>query len=165
MNKITSPKNIKFFWLVMLIFFTNLLSYCSEGSNSVTAKYNGPLKLIITNKTDYEVKEIYYKQTDDFNLDNGYGNNLLKDNETLADGASLILCPNFVQDSSEKPYYFTFVRQKGSTDNSFYITTEIPIYLSSVSGIVNIDLLPYNFYSTTTKNTEQHCNDGIQNGE
>ena len=159
-----------FFRLIMkklflsFIFLVFLFS-CADGAGSSEKEHgNGPLKLIITNKTDYEVTEIYYKQTDYFDSANGFGIELLKGN-ALPDKDRLIFCPEFVNHGSNLPYYFTFVRQKGSTDNKFYITTDVPVYLNRDSGIVSIDLLPYNFYSARTKNEEKICNDGTRNGE
>jgi hypothetical protein len=143
--------------LVILLLLINFVSCSDDGTNS--EKKNGPTKIIITNKTDYEVKEIYYKQTSNFDSSDGFGVKLLGDNKVLNDKDILTRCPSFV-DYSEKPYYFTFVRQNGSKDTDLYVTTDIPIYLSDDSGVVNLDLLPYNFYYTNLVNTETTCNDG-----
>ncbi len=160
--KLTVNKT-KFLLFIFLLFVMGLVS-CGSADNANNKNNNGLLKLIITNKTDYEVTEIYYKQTDYFDSENGYGVKLLN-GEVLSDRKELILCPDFVNSHNSLPYYFTFARQKGSTDNKFFITTDMPIYLSSQSGIVNIDLLPYSFYLKTKINSENTCNDGQQNGE
>jgi len=154
------------FKILFTLFIITLVS-CADSASDVGKVdiNNGPIKIIINNKTDMEIKQVYYQQTSDFSSQNGYGTELLTQ-APLAKDSQLVICPDFMEQEQQSiPYYFTFKRQKGSTDSFFYITMETPIYLSATSGIVNIDLLPYNFYYTAKTNEETVCGDGNQDGE
>jgi len=116
---------------------------------------NGPLKLIITNNTDYDVKELYYK------IDQvpSYENLGVKLNESLLrDEAVFEFCP-----SKGGKYYFTFVRQNGSYDTSLYISSEQALYLKPDSGIIKLSLLPFNFHYEVVENYETTCT--VNNGK
>jgi len=131
--------------IISLIFFILIVS-CDESG--VSSPSEGPLKLVFFNNTEYDVKELYYSVN--YPEYGKYGTKV-DIGEKLEHKGKISICPE------GEAYYFTFVRQNGSTNNNLYITSETPLKLNSNSGIVTLELLPYNFLYKTKDNDKPQC--------
>jgi len=135
--------------ILMSVFFIFLMVSCGDAGTDTPIDNGTPLKITFVNKTDYDVKELYYKVNELPTFENPgiKVSDKVLNNEDIYD-----LCP--IKDGQ---YYFTFVRQNGSYDTNLYISSEEPISLNSKSGLIKLELLPFNFYYTVSKNKENEC--------
>jgi len=139
-------------FILFISFLFVFISCDGEATNDPKIEKNGPSKIIIVNKTDYDVKEFYYK------IDEApsYENLGIKLNtEILSDGAKIKYCP-----TKAGNYYFTFVRQNGSYDTNLYISSERELNLGLNSGVITLELLPFNFYYNNSFNSDIECKEG-----
>ena len=143
-----SFKKVGMYKIIFFISFLFIFISCG-GDSKIKEDGYGALKIIITNNTEYDIKELYYK-VGESPSNNNYGIKL--NTEVLADKASIEFCP-----TKEGDYYFTFVRQNGSNNTDLYISSEYALNLNFNSGILNLELLAFNFYYESSKNESKQC--------
>jgi len=135
--------------ILSLIIFSLSLFFisCGAAESPIDESKTGPLKLVIFNNTEYDVKAIYYSEKAP--VYNDYGVKINTDILKYQD--SISICPK------EGKYYFTFIRQNGSTNNNLYISSEKTLDLKSKAGVFTLELLPYNFFYDVKDNNEAEC--------
>ncbi len=150
-------KNIVLSFIIfsLSLFVISCASDDGDNVNPITPHDNGPLKLVILNNTEYDVKEVYYSQEAPYY--NNYGTKINTD--ILKDQESINLCPR------EGNYYFTFIRQNGSSSNDLYISSGKALSLKAKAGTFTVKLFPYNFYYEVEHNDELICGGDNSNGE
>jgi len=151
-------KNILFLFFNCLVVF--FIISCANASPSDPVDPPDPidyktLKLVIKNNTEYDIKKIYYSsQKPSYN---NYGEEL--DASKLNENGEIVVCP------SSGSYYFTFIRQNGSSSNNLHISSKNSLALKDRGGIFTVNLLPYNFTYQNNINEDDNCQDGSLNGE